>query len=370
MREGLAASVRIRGEDGRGGRGRRRGGGREGRPARVTIVDVAREAGVGPSTVSKALNDGRGSAGVRRRVQDAADRLGYRPNQRARGLRRSESRSIGVLVPDLANPVYLPFLRVVEHAAQARGYVVLIADGQRSDAVEQAALERFFDQEVDGLLLGGPVTADSLRLYLDHGVPVVPSTSASEQDMARHWEQAEAPATREMAERLTELGHRRFVIVRTPAGRQARRYRRSRLGALATVLDASGAELSSVVIDPDVGREAGIDALRTAVSKARPTAVVCATHLLAPWLLNALDDAHLRVPDDISVVVYGDSDWARAHRPPLSVVCHDTYAEGHDLAAALLDAIGGGPEPGRGSVEARFVERGTCAPARVTAGPE
>ncbi len=99
---------------------------------RVTILDVAHAAGVKPSTVSKALNDGRGSADVRRRVAEAASRLGYRPNQQARGLRRSESRSIGVLIPDLANPVFLPFLRGVEHAAQERGYVVLITDGQRS----------------------------------------------------------------------------------------------------------------------------------------------------------------------------------------------------------------------------------------------
>ena len=94
-----------------------------------------------------------------------------------------------------------------------------------------------------------------------------------------------------------------------------------------------------------------------------PTAVVCATHLLAPWLLNALDAEERGVPDDVSVVVYGDSDWARAHQPPLSVVSHDTYAEGFDLAIGLLDAIAGTATRPVRTVEARFVERGTCGPA-------
>jgi LacI family transcriptional regulator len=340
-------------------------GGGPGSAARVTIVDVAREAGVGPSTVSKALNDGRGSAAVRRRVEDAATRLGYRPNQRARGLRRSESRSIGVLIPDLANPAFLPFLRAVEHAAQARGYVVLIADGQRSDALEAGALERFFDQGVDGLLLGGPVTADGLRPYLDHGVPVAPSASRTDREVAAHWERAEAAATREMAARLLELGHRKLLFARTPGikGREGRRYRRSRLGTLSTALDAARAELVASVVDPTRGRDEGIATLRAALAEHRPTAVVCATHLLAPWLLNALADAHRRVPDDVSVVVYGDSDWARAHQPPLAVVSHDTYAEGYELATGLLATISGEVVAPAGAIEARFVERGTCGPA-------
>jgi LacI family transcriptional regulator len=344
--------------------------GRQGTSARVTIVDVAREAGVGPSTVSKALNDGRGSAAVRRRVEDAAARLGYRPNQRARGLRRSESRSIGVLIPDLGNPVFLPFLRAVEHAAQARGYVVLIADGQRSDAAEADALERFFDQGVDGLLLAGPVTADSLRPYLDHGIPVAPSASPTDRAVAGHWERAEAAATGEMTQRLLALGHRSFLFVRVPGikGREGRRYRRSRLGALSTALDDAGAQLAVTVVDPTRGREGGIAALRAAVTEHRPTAVVCATHLLAPWLLNALDDARLRLPDDVSIVVYGDSDWARAYQPPLSVVSHDTYAEGLDLATGLLDTIRGETTRAAGTVEARFVERGTCGPPPPPSG--
>jgi LacI family transcriptional regulator len=345
--------------------------------ARPTIVDVARAAGVMPSTVSKALNSGRGSAEVRRRVEAAAAALGYRPNQRARGLRRSESRSIGVLVPDLANPVFLPFLRGAEHAARERGYTVLIADGERSDSVQAAALERFFDQGVDGLLLGGPVAPYALALYREHGVAVVPSGSVADRDADLRWEGGEAAATRVMAERLVELGHRRFAFVGTPipARSSARKssgrgYDRSRLGAFAAVVDAApdGAELVVRTVDPTAGSDAATDELvGLFTGSVTPTAVVCGNHLLAPWLLMALAAARRRIPNDVSVVVYGDSDWARAFRPALSVVCHDTYAEGVDFMTSLLDAIAGVAPTARPVIAASYVERASCGRAPGTA---
>jgi LacI family transcriptional regulator len=326
---------------------------------------VADAAGVRPSTVSKALNDGRGSPDVRRRVEAAAERLGYRPNQRARGLRRSESRSIGVLIPDLANPVFLPFLRGVEQAAQERGYVVLIADGQRSHDPTTSALGRLFDQGVDGLVIGGPVPDDSLRLYLEHGIPTAPSLADGGRALARHWGRGEAVATEAMARRLLELGHRRFAFVSTPLppGPYGRRYGVGRLGALATTLSEADAELSVALIDPSPGFDACRDELVRAVGDGSPTAIVCSNHILAPWLLMALDAAGRRIPADISLVVYGDSDWARAYRPALSVIRRDAYAEGYDLTTSMLDEIAGSDAPRHGAVDARFVERASCAKA-------
>ncbi len=337
---------------------------------RVTILDVAHAAGVQPSTVSKALNNGRGSPDVRRRVEEAASRLGYRPNQRARGLRRSESRSIGVLIPDLANPVYLPFLRGVEQAAQERGYAVLIADGQGTHDPTTAALERFFDQGVDGLVLGGAVDPPSLALYLDHGVPIAPSLADGGRDLLRHWGQGERDATTAMGRRLLELGHRRVAFIGTPLppGPQGLRYRQSRLDALGETLTAAGATLAVALVDPAAGFDGCRAALVDAVTTGAPTAIVCANHLVTPWLLMAIDDAGLQIPQDRSVVVYGDSDWARAYRPSLSVVRRDAHAEGYDLTSSMLDEIAGSDGPRRGTIEARFLERDSLDQAGHSAG--
>jgi LacI family transcriptional regulator len=337
---------------------------RSGPAARVTILDVARAAGVMPSTVSKALNGGRGSSEVRRRVTEAATRLGYRPNQQARGLRRSESRAIGVLIPDLANPVFLPLLSGIERVAQARGYVVVIADGQRSEDAGAAALERFFDQGVDGLLLAGPVAPAAVAPYVEHGVPVAPAIVAGPDGPDHQPEHAEAAATRVMAERLVTLGHRRFGFVAPPPpkGITGRRYRRGRLGALAAVLREAGAALTVTLVDPRAGADAGRPVYRRALRDGAPTALVCASHRLAPDLLLALNQAGRRIPADLSLVVYGDSAWARAYRPALSVIRRDGYAEGAHLATALLDEIAGKPPAPPATITASYVERESCGP--------
>lgn len=344
-------------------------GRRSGRTGRVTILDVARAANVTPSTVSKALNAAQGSADVRRRVYEAAARLDYRPNERARGLRRAQSRSIGVLVPDLANPVFLPFLRGVEQVAQERGYVVLIADGQRSTDVQRAALARFFDHGVDGLVLGGPFEPALLDLFLDHGVPVAPPPFDDRGRRVRHWEGGESAATGEMADRLVALGHQRFAFVGVPVprGSSTRAYRRGRLGVLAARVEAAGGELAVARVDPTRGFDHGVRELRAFLAETSPTAVVCGSHVLVPWTLVALREAGLRVPRDVSVVAYGDSDWALAYGTELSVVSRDLAAEGRDLASALLDELAGGDRGERPvAVASRYVERGSCAPVRAS----
>jgi LacI family transcriptional regulator len=334
------------------------------RAARVTIRDVARAAGVRPSTVSKALNGGRGSADVRARVERAATELGYRPNEQARALRRSRSRSLGLLLPDLANPVYLPLLRGAEHAARDRGYVVLVADGLRSDDAEAAALDRFFDQGVDGLLLAGPVPPGSLARFVDHGVPIAPPPS----DRAQAWERAEARATRTMAQRLVELGHRHitFISPPQPKGPQGQAYRRSRFDALVDVLRGADVELAVRGVDPALGFEECSARLGDAVRASPSTALVCADHLLVPPLLVALAGAGRRLPDDVTLVAFGDSDWARAYLPPISVVGADTYGVGHWLATTLLDVIDGGDPRPPAEPTIEYVERGSCGPAAPT----
>lgn len=331
--------------------------------ARVTIRDVARAAGVRPSTVSKALNAGRGSPDVRQRVERAAAELGYRPNEQARGLRRAQSRSIGLLVPDLANPVFLPLLRGAERAARERGYVVLIADGQRSDLAETAALERFFDQGVDGVLLAGPVPPGSLLPFVDHGVPFAPRPPTGNE--VGGWERAETAATRAMGQRLLELGHRHvtFIAPPQPKGPQGQMYRRGRFGTLLTVLGAASAELAVARVDPGLGFD-GCRAEFDRILQASPsTALVCGEHLLVAPLLAALAKASRRLPDEVSLVAYGDSDWARAYLPPLSVIGADTYTLGHALATGLLDDIAGLEPRPQDDVTIQYIERGSCGPA-------
>jgi LacI family transcriptional regulator len=169
-----------------------------------------------------------------------------------------------------------------------------------------------------------------------------------------------------MARRLIELGHRRVAFVSPPAppGQQGRRFRQGRLGTLATLLRDANAHLDVHVVDPAPGADAALEALRE-VAASNVTAFVCGSHLLAPWLLLALDDVRVRVPRDASMVVYGDSDWARAYRPALSVVSRDTYAEGLTLATWLLDTVAGAEVEPPAGISSAYVERHSTTPPRA-----
>lgn len=332
---------------------------------------MAAHAGVSIATVSRILNQPEYVSSAREEVVRAAAELAYLPSQRARGLRRSCTMTLGVLVPELANPVNLEFLRGVEQSAQSRGYVVLVSDSQRSAELERRILQRLFEERIDGLVVGGVVSArNALSLFVDNGIPIAPSPGTEAQSFNRAWERAEGEATRAMADRLLQLGHTSVALflpaLAADAGRPGR-FRRSRISVLASKLHGAGASLEVVQVDPSDRKGSCREAVRRLLaSKQQPTVFVAGSHVLAPALLMGIDAAGLRLPTDASFVTYGDSDWAVVHKPALSVVHHDVLAEARFLTDRLLDTIEG--VPGRIDpplVEAAFVERASTGQARL-----
>jgi len=125
-------------------------------PRRVTIDDVARLAEVHKATVSRALNArtrDQVNAETLKRVKRAARQLGYVPNAMARGLRTSRSMTIGVIIPDLMNPIFPPIIRGIEHVLQPHGYTVLVANTDSHEDVESSAFESLLQRRVDGFIL-------------------------------------------------------------------------------------------------------------------------------------------------------------------------------------------------------------------------
>lgn len=325
---------------------------------RATIREVAAEAGVGISTVSKALNHGAGSDDVVRRVREAADRLGYRPSRQASGLRRGSSGVIGALIPDLANPVYVDYLRGVEAAARGRGRIVQVADGQGSPKVISALLRQLAADRVDGVVLAGRISAGARRRLGDAGVATVPDGGPADRAYEREWERTEAAATGDLAAHLLDLGHRRFAWAVLPGSvRAPAAFRAARFDAFARAVEARGARLDLCVVEgPPDGPGPAPAGLRTA------TAAISATLTTAPLLLAWLHRLGRRIGTDVSVATYGDSPWTRAVEPSLAVIRHDTFDEGRQAADALLDRLEGRPERPRIPPVAAFVERPSLGP--------
>lgn len=329
---------------------------------------MAARAGVSTATVSRVLT-GRGpaSADATRRVRTAAAELGYSPSTSASSLRTDRSMIIGVLVPDLSNPVFLPFLRAVEHRAQRHGYAVIVADAQRSVEVERRQLDRLSAQRIDALVVAGrPRDPDHLRHLAATGIPVVDAEAFSAQADAL------AESTGEAIDRacgdLATRGHRRVALLARGSGRQGASESRWHLIEAATQKRGIRSDRVQVGGVEDAGRTGGaaMAALLAGLVRSRggPTALWSNSHSLTPSLLEGLAVADIAIPAECSFLTFGDSPWAGAYRPAISVVTSDLGWVGTAMTEALLHRLGVVETAPEWSVEPyRYVARQSVGPA-------
>lgn len=331
----------------------------------MDIRRVAEEAGVSTATVSRTMS-GRGPVkeATRQRVLRAAERLNYQPSAAAQSLRTERTMIIGVLVPDLGNPVFVPFLRGVQHVAQSHAYSVLVVDAQRSAAIEQQALDRLRAQGVDALVLAGPAReAARVREFLRAGIVVMDPDQAAGSRRSRIAE-LELPGTRAMCEALAALGHRRVAYISretVPGVAGQRRWR-----SMSRHFQTLGVKVEQLALG---ARRSPPDVAEVLLGLLRPpervSALVCSTHGLAPSLLRGLHAGGIELPDDCSFVTYGDSEWAEAYRPALSVVTLDLYKVAVSMTTAAIRALNDertplGAEP---VLEASFLRRDSVGAA-------
>lgn len=327
------------------------------------IRRVAREAGVSIASVSRVMaGHPHASDDVRRRVLAAAERLHYQPSAAARGLRTTRTMIVGVLVPNLANPTVVPFLRGVQQVAQAEGYSVLVADGQRSTAVERSQLDRLYAQRVDALILSSP-PGDPGHLRELQAAGLLVADGPLDDPAAWSLSAIEGAATRVACEHLAALGHRRvgFVARSTARGSTSG----GRWALVSGAARRAGLHVERVLLaDPS---QPGLVALGLEQAQRRGslTALVCATHPLAPPLLAGLGAAAVDLPGACSLVVYGDSDWAAAYRPALNVIRRDLFGVAVALTERVLARLAGSAEPGPWSPPpAEYLVRRSVAPPR------
>ncbi|HEY7916498.1 MAG TPA: LacI family DNA-binding transcriptional regulator [Acidimicrobiales bacterium] len=340
--------------------------------ARADIRQVAARAGLSTATVSRVLT-GRGpaSADAIRRVHAAARELDYLPNASASSLRTDRSMMIGVLVPDLANPVFLPFLRAVEHSAQPLGYAVVVADTQNSERIERQQLDRLIAQGIDGLVMAGrPRQPGQTRRLSRAGVPVTDPELFAEH-AGTSIRAMTVAAIEEACRHLASLGHRRLAFVTRGAALQ--RASAGRWGTIQGACRDLGIEARHValMIRPDADDPgAGLAATKLAalIRPADSPSVIWSNSLvLAPLLLEALAVAGIEIPARCSFLTFGDSPWATAYRPPISVVSGDLGSVASAMTESLLRRLGAvEAEP---AVELRpdtYVARSSVGPAPGT----
>lgn len=313
--------------------------------AAVTIKDVAREVGVHPSTVSRALDPVRRDRlgeSVVRRVLEAAERLGYRPDVAAASLRSGKSKLIGIVVPDIANPVFSPIISGLERALSARGYALIVAD-QRPDRTDGHDLvQMLIARRVDGLVLANvALKDDAVERCLRAQIPVVLVNRAEGQARVPSVVSDDMAGITLAVDHLIASGHRRIVHVAGPQSLSTGLLRRR--GFMAA-MRAAGLDPDEDDIEEAVAftREAGLPAARSLLAR-RPdaTAVVAANDLLALGVYEALREQGRRCPDDVSVIGHNDMPLVDLVDPPLSTVRISHHEMGERTGALLLDLITG-----------------------------
>ena len=312
------------------------------RPA--TLRDVAAAARVHPATASRALNPETRllvSEDTARRVTAAAAKLGYRPNPVARSLRTRRSHTVGVLIPDLNNPLFPPIVRGLEDKLAAAGYVALIGNTDADASRERLIFEQMRARHVDGFVLATATLHDRLLAEVAAAdLPVVLMNRLSQDYSFPAVSVDNEQGARMAVSHLARLGHTRIAHI---AGPQEASTGVSRLRGFREGMASHGLEVREDLI-AYAGRYTVEDGTRCAGELlAVPggfTAVAAANDMLAVGCYAALDEAGLQCPDDISVIGFNDMPFIDRLRPPLTTVRFPHYQLGTEAAQLLLERIG------------------------------
>lgn len=308
----------------------------------VTIRDVAQAAGVHVSTVSRALNPAkRGliSVEVLRVVEEAALKLGYRPNRAASALRTGRTHTIGVLVPDITNPVFPPILQGIEASAAARGYFVFVTNVV-DHALARPIVERMLAQRVDGLVMATATRDDPLVDYIAKaGMHAVLVNRADETGRLPAVVSDDRLAMKLAVDHLVSTGHRRIGHLAGPQNIPTGVGRRQ---GVEQALRDRGLEMACVVECESYSREAGRVAMKQLLSApSMPDAVVCCNDLVALGAYDALREQGIRVPRDISITGHNDMPLVDMVNPPLTTIRLPHRELGWRAAEMLFDEIEG-----------------------------
>jgi LacI family transcriptional regulator, galactose operon repressor len=339
----------------------------------ATILDVARIAGVSPATVSHAFSAKRPvSERTRARVHAAAVRTGYRPSQLAAAMVTGRTRTLGVVVPDIANPFFSELVRGAEATAMAAGYMTIVCSSELDPDLEDRCVEVLTDKRVDSLLYL-PGTTRRHRCLEDSALRRTPLVVIDEEmpDLPAHAsivtsdnEEGGVAAARHLA----GLGHAEIGVVAGPAGLPTAE---ARLRGFVAALTSQGIAIGPQRILRAVSytREAGLIAGASLLAHQPDiTAVFCANDLIALGLMKAAVEANRVVGRDLSVAGFDDSFVAELVSPALTTIRQPIAELGRRAAGLAIGAIEGrGWQPRREVLPVQLVVRGSTAPAPVGA---
>jgi DNA-binding LacI/PurR family transcriptional regulator len=314
----------------------------------------------------------RGEAGVsaesRRAVLEAIEALDYRPNLMARGLVERRTRLFGVTISDLRNPFFSSVVSGIQDRANELGYQVLFNTGDRDPVLEERAIESLLELRVDGLILASPRVDDTVVARAAAAVPVVVLNRETTDDATDSVTNDNITGARLAIEHLVGFGHRRIAFISGGGGAGARiRAEGYRLAMVGMGL-ADHIQVAEGAHTEDGGERGAREILTT---RPLPTAIFASNDLCAIGAMNALEEAGVRIPEDISLIGYDNTTLAALRHVSLSSIHQPGRDMGRSAVDRLTERLTGGRTTSLHDVVAPgLVVRSTTAPPRAPETPE
>ncbi len=327
----------------------------------TTIKDVARELGMSVATVSRALSRPELlRAETRERVMSVVERLGYKPNLLARGLRRGKTRAIFLLVPNLS-PFFLEIFAGAEDVARQADFALLLGNSNGDPEREKACFDQVLSGRADGIIL---LTGLAPSAYAPGKRPLPPLVTVLERLPGRA-----VPVIRtdhrvgaaEATRHLIELGHLRIAHI---AGSRQAPSTAHRLAGFRDALEAAGLPVLQDLLYPgDFTMKSGAAGIERLMNLDEPpTAVLCGNDEMAFGAIRMLHKLGLTAPKDLSIVGFDDQNMAAFYNPPLTTVHIPRHELGRRAALELIDQLEGHDVAHEVVLPTRLIIRESTAP--------
>jgi len=328
----------------------------------VTLLEIAQTAGVSVSTVSRALSNTNYplKEETRQRILELAEEMGYKPNLVARSLQSNRSHLVGVIVDRMQSPFAAATVQGIQDGLREEGYSISIAYSNRDQELAEEAVNSFLSRQVDGIVI--------LNAWLHHfNDPILSLSDRPFVFVNRLFSNflcnCVGPGDRIGAQiatqHLVDLGHRRIGYIN---GLEDWIEAQNRLSGYHDVLGQRNLPIDQALIKPgDWGVDSGYQATKELLAlKERPTAIFVANDIMALGAIYAIQEADLRIPQDIAIIGYDDRDFAAWIRPALTTIRMPSYEMGQAAARLLLKQFSGEELEDATQIPGKLIVRQSC----------
>ena len=307
----------------------------------ITIKDIAKEAGVSHSTVSRAL---RGSSLISEdttiHIRETALKLGYLPSAAARSLKTNRSQALGVIVSNIDDPYFSEILQGIEEVAQGDNYSMFMAASQRDPEREGTIIQSMRQHRVDGVIICSTTFSDEQsRHFSKYDIPIVVVNNQAAEDYRYSIYHDDVDGSRQLTRHLIELGHRKIAYL---GNSHSGRTTLDRLAGFRQEMESNGLSIPANYIheipgsEPEKGKLAVDHFLELSD---RPTAMVCFNDMMAIGMLKNLQQRGVRVPVEFSITGFDNIVFSNYTNPPLTTFDQPKRFIGQKAAELILSLL-------------------------------